>query len=131
MDLPFSSVQWEDSSQVRSPWAANNTSSSHWHTGDSEGRIHLTARVRDFDLGLAEKVIAFDKVIAPRDRAMKCVVIGSQKSEVAPDVKNRKHYVLIVAPKHGDAETYERLGVGSLCGSWIALDVRGLKVHVS
>lgn len=62
---------------------------------------------------------------------MKCVVIGSQKSEVAPDVKTRKHYVLIVAPKYGDAEIYERLGVGSLCGSWIALDVRGLKVLVS
>lgn len=131
MDLPFSGVQWGDDSQVRSPWATINTSSSHWHTGDSEGRIHLTARVRDFDLGLAEKEIAFDKVIAPRDRAMKCVVIGSQKSEVAPDVETRKHYVLIVAPKHGDAETYERLGVGSLCGSWIALDVRGLEVHVS
>lgn len=67
MDLPFSGVLWEDQSQVRYPWAANNISSSHWHTGDSDGRIHLTVRVKDFDLGLAEKEIAFDKVVAPRD----------------------------------------------------------------
>ncbi|KAK7423846.1 hypothetical protein QQZ08_008890 [Neonectria magnoliae] len=130
MDLPFSGVQWEDEDQIRSPWTANDTSSSSWHTGDSDTRIYLAGRARDFDVALADKEIVYDKLVAPAGRAMKCVVIGSQKSEVAPNVATRKHYVLVVAAKPGSDEIHERVGVGSLCGSWICLDGPCLRVHI-
>ncbi|KPM36558.1 hypothetical protein AK830_g10019 [Neonectria ditissima] len=130
MDLPFSGVQWEDEGQLRSPWMANSSSSSTWHTGDSDARIYLTGRARGFDVAAAEGRVVYDKLDAPRGRAVKCVVVGSQKAEVAPDVATRTHYVLVVAPRPGNEEMHERVGVGALLGSWISLAGPCLKVHI-
>ena len=131
MDLPFDGVQWEEE-EVRSPWSASHAPGSSWHTGSSNGRIDLTGMVRDFDVVLSEKQIVYDEGFRPQGRTMKCVVIGREKSEIAIDVTRQRHYVLIVAQKL-DAENekiYERVGVGSIPGSWIALDRPALKVQI-
>jgi hypothetical protein len=132
INLEFDTVEWENKEQISSPWAASRGSSSTWHTADSEGRIDLTGMARDLDLALAHANIIYDKVVRPSGRTIKCVVIASQKSEVAPDVATRRHYVLVIALKHGvgDGKIYERVGVGVLLGSWIALEQPGLKVQI-
>ena len=131
MDLPFDGVQWEEE-EVRSPWSTSHTLDSSWHTGNSNGRIDLTGMARDLDLVLGGRQIIYDGGVRPRGRTIKCVVIGRQKSKIAIDVTRQRHYVLIVAKKP-DAENdkiYERVGVGSMAGSWIALEGPALKVHI-
>ena len=131
MDLPFDGVQWEEE-EVRSPWSTSHATGPSWHTGSSNGRMDLTGMARDLDVVLGDKQIVYDGGVRPRGRTMKCVVIGRQKSEIAIDVTRQRHYVLIVA-KNPDAENdkiYERVGVGSMPGSWIALNGPALKVHI-
>jgi hypothetical protein len=132
INLEFDTVKWEDEEQISSPWVPSHGSSSTWHSADSEGRIDLTGMARDLDLALADENIVYDKVVRPSGRTIKCVVIASQKPEVSHDVATRRHYVLVIALKHvvGDDNIYERVGVGSLLGSWIALDQPGLKVRI-
>jgi len=131
MDLPFDGVQWEEE-EVRSPWSLSHAPGSSWHTGDSNGRIDLTGMARELKVVLGDQQIVFDGGVRPRGRAMKCVVIGRQKSEIATDVTRQTHYVLIVAqkPHAGNDKIYERVGVGSMPGSWIALDRPTSKVHI-
>ncbi|KAH6981725.1 hypothetical protein BKA56DRAFT_632063 [Ilyonectria sp. MPI-CAGE-AT-0026] len=130
MDVPFDGVQWDDS-QILSPWSRSSTSSSSWHTGDSKSRI-LEGTAREINLAQALKHIVFDKMIPHHDGALRCIVVGSQKPEIAPNVATRKHYVLVITKRFdiADYTTYERVGVGTLLGSWIALDGLGSNVMV-
>ncbi|KAG0646494.1 Serine threonine-kinase [Hyphodiscus hymeniophilus] len=134
LDIPFDGVLWkedEDGEEIRSPWIRSGASSSSWHTADSNGRIDLTCKVRDLRLDLADQSIVYDKLVRPRGRAVKCVVIGRKKSNVPTDEAEQEHYILVVAPRlDGSKDAYERVGVGSSPGSWIAMDGPGLKVHV-
>lgn len=131
MDLPFDGVQWEEE-EIRSPWTPSRASSSSWHTGNANGRIDLTGMARNLNLTLGDQHIVYDSGVRPTGRTTKCVVIGRQKSEVATDVVRQRHYVLIVAQKPGaeNDKIYERVGVGSMPGSWITLDGPVLKVHI-
>lgn len=135
MDIPFDGVLWtEDEGEegIRSPWTQNDASGSTWHTGNSDERIDLICRVRDFEVDLAKHKVIYDKLVRPRGRIVKCVVIGRKKSKAPTDLAEQEHYILVVSPKV-DSECkgiYERVGVGSLPGSWIVMDGPGLKVHV-
>lgn len=135
MDIPFDGVLWkedEEGEEIRAPWCHGSISNSSWHTGDSDGRIDLICRARALDLSLIDEKIVYDKVVRPSGRTLKCVVIGRKKSKVPADVAEQEHYVLVVAPKleSGGEDVYERVGVGTLLGSWIDLDGPGLQVHV-
>ncbi|KAH6894606.1 hypothetical protein B0T10DRAFT_456832 [Thelonectria olida] len=133
LDVPFDGVQWEDASQIRSPWSVKRTSSSSWHTGDANCSKFLTGRAREVNLELASRDMVYDKDDPPsEDRDVKCVVVGSQKPGVAPNVAARKHYVLVVAKslESEDGGTYERVGVASLRGSWIDLTGPGVEVRI-
>lgn len=133
MDVPFDGVKWDepDGSQIQSPWSFSGTSSSSWHTGDSKFSI-LTGIAREMNLELPCPHIIFDKLAPPGDRALRCVVIGSQKPEVAPNIAARKYYVLVITKRSdvSDDMPYERVGVGTLLGSWIALEGPGSKVLI-
>ncbi|KAI0906731.1 heterokaryon incompatibility protein-domain-containing protein [Ustulina deusta] len=140
MDLPFGEIDWEEK-EVLSPWShpstaltssrhSNNSSNTTWHTANAKERIDLTVVARDF-LVSAGGCITYDSGERPKDRVVKCVVVGRRKTETNTDNK-WIHYVLVVAQKRNathDAE-YERIGVGSLPGSSITLEGPGLLARV-
>ncbi|KAI0440127.1 heterokaryon incompatibility protein-domain-containing protein [Xylaria telfairii] len=140
MHLPFGGIDWEET-EVRSPWSPpspaltslshmSNISNSSWHTADVNERTDLTVVARDFSAS-ADTHIIYDRGERPRDRIMKCVIVGRRKLTAEIDA-DRIHYVLVIAQQQG-AELgtgYERIGVGSLPGSAIMLDEVGLAVQV-
>ncbi|KAI1114936.1 HET-domain-containing protein [Nemania sp. NC0429] len=126
MDLPFGEIEWQEN-EVRSPW--NHSLDTTWFTTNMEERIDLTVTTRDF-FESADNHIVYDRGERPKDQVVKCVVVGKRrKAEV--DAK-RIHYVLVVAQKGGAGHDagYERIGVGSLPGSSIALEGAGIQAHV-
>ncbi|KAK7427792.1 hypothetical protein QQZ08_005730 [Neonectria magnoliae] len=65
MKVPFDTVDWEEGkNSIRSPWTWSDSSSSSttWHTGNSDERIDLAAYARDIsDLAAAESEIIYDQ----------------------------------------------------------------------
>ncbi|KAI0474846.1 heterokaryon incompatibility protein-domain-containing protein [Xylaria cf. heliscus] len=138
MDLPFGGIDWEEK-EVCSPWntpSSGLTSLSHmsnisnlsWHTADINERTDLTVAARDF-LASADTYIVYDRGERPKDRAVKCVIVGRRKLITDVDA-GRIHYVLVIAQRPGLNAGYERIGVGSLPGSAIILDRADLHVQV-
>ncbi|WQF87647.1 Putative heterokaryon incompatibility [Colletotrichum destructivum] len=130
MDLPFDAVLWE-TDDIKSPWyyPPRNGSGRSWLSTSSDGgQSELVGVARDFvELVRDDGRIVYDGGERPRDVALKCVVVGRRKSEVAAE-----SYVLIVAPKsHGKGDAaYERVGVGAIPGSWIVTGQPGLEVRI-
>ncbi|KAJ8133546.1 hypothetical protein O1611_g71 [Lasiodiplodia mahajangana] len=139
MNLPFGEVEWEQK-EIRSPWSPptptlasssrlNTTHSTGWHTAATNGKNDLMATARDFSVA-ADCHIIYDRGEGPKDRVVKCVIVG--RSKVAMGA-NRTHYVLVIAKKKdgGSYSRYERIGVAELPGNLITLDEVGLQVEVS
>lgn len=139
LDIPFRGVEWlyKGDKGIRSPWAPDTTpknpssTSASWHTGNTDEKTNLTAWASNFSESAKGKII-FDDGPAPptfsrkKEKSVKCVIVGRQKvkevDQPGLDLSNLEHYVLVVvaSPKEGRHDTYERIGVGSLPGSWIA-----------
>jgi hypothetical protein len=147
MDLLFDGVQWEqhdgEGEGIQWHWTAPrnidaSSSSSVWHTANSDEQIDFVTRARDFvDSALVNNYtkIVYDLGTPPgKDRAVKCVIIGRQKSNGTTDLSAKlEHYILIVASIQNNSEgenVYERVGVGSLLGSWIEQNGSGIKVRI-
>ncbi|KAI1421302.1 heterokaryon incompatibility protein-domain-containing protein [Xylaria sp. FL1777] len=137
MDLPFGEISWEDK-EIHSPWSTRtpfltsssrsiNSSNTTWYTTSTKERIDLTVIARDFSASLDTHII-YDSGEAPKNRVVKCVIVGRRKTKVRID-DEQIHYVLVVAQK-GGAGIYERIGVGSLPGSSITLEGAGLLAQV-
>ncbi|KAI3324604.1 HET-domain-containing protein [Xylariaceae sp. AK1471] len=145
MDLPFGEVDWEEK-EMRSPWSPLSpvlsysaissssyqdiASNASWHTANTNGRIDLTAKARDF-LAAADTFIVYDRGERPNGRVVKCVIVGRKK--LSADFDGRQlHYVLVVAQKSdgGHHARYERIGVGALPASSITLEGPGTAVQV-
>ena len=142
LDIPFRGVEWlyKRDKGIRSPWALDTTSnnssstSASWHTGNTDEKTNLAAWANDFSVPLESAMgkIVFDDGPAPptfsrkNEKSVKCVIVGRQKIKVAEqaglDPESQEHYVLVVIarPKEGRQDTYERIGVGTVPGSWIA-----------
>lgn len=140
MDLPFREIEWEEN-EVRSPWnppspalssssRSNHTLNTAWYTTSTKEKTDLTVIARDF-LDSADNQIVYDRGERPTDQVVKCVVVGRRKMKAGVDAR-RIHYVLVIAQKGGagHAAGYERIGVGSLPGSSIALEGAGIQAQV-
>ncbi|WAO91722.1 Protein kinase domain-containing protein [Fusarium falciforme] len=84
MNLPFDEVDWEEGRDaIKSPWTWSDSSSSSttWHTGNSNENIDLTAYARDLvSPGSAEKGIVYDQGrTGLTDGRLRCVVVGKEK----------------------------------------------------
>ena len=134
LDLPLGEVKWL-SQDVRSPWAEGGAET--WHTGDTKGAAELIAMAREFKMGEVglgagkEFKIVYD---APdpgktEGQVLKCVVVGRQKVK-GKSMGETTHYVLLITPKSSQhargGRTYERVGVGSMAGSYIDLEAASL-----
>jgi hypothetical protein len=140
MELPFREIDWEER-EVRSPWnppspvlsspsRLNQISNATWYTTNTKEKIDLTVIARDFSAS-ADSHIVYDRGERPKDQVVKCVIVGRRKMKAEVDA-GRIHYVLVIAQKRGTghAAGYERVGVGSLPGSSIALEGAGIQVQV-
>ncbi|KAF4950003.1 hypothetical protein FSARC_13322 [Fusarium sarcochroum] len=139
LEIPFGCVEWDYETaegRIQSPWVTRDaqTTSASWHTGDSNGKIDLTAEARDlFDLSLAEtrgKIVYDDGTSLDTDQSVRCVVVGSEKMTTETcDVGDLEHYVLLVKPVQGPGDNcYRRIGIGTLLGRWIEWDRPGLRI---
>lgn len=136
MNLPFDEVDWEEGRDaIKSPWTWSDSSSSSttWHTGNSNENIDLTAYARDLvSPGSAEKGIVYDQGrTGLADGRLKCVVVGKEKvRDEKTDVALLRHYyVLVVVPRRGLEIGYERVGAACLPGTCITWD-REVKVRI-
>jgi len=130
VDPPFDGMQWED--EIRSPWDPRKASTSAWHTSEVGRRNDLRGVARNFHKPLGIGYVVYDERVPPRDRQVKCVVVGWEKLRSQIDESTQRHYVLLVAPKsNAENETgFQRVGVGILQGSSIDWDGSGLPVHI-
>ncbi|KAI0505813.1 heterokaryon incompatibility protein-domain-containing protein [Xylaria bambusicola] len=140
MDLPFREIDWEEK-EIRSPWSPqspvltsssppNHSSNTAWYTTNRNERIDLKVIARDF-LASADTHIIYDRGERPDNRAVRCVVVGRRKKKAGiRDV--HIHYVLVVAQKVGPGydAVYERIGVGAIPGTSIALEGGGFPAQV-
>ncbi|KAI0976973.1 heterokaryon incompatibility protein-domain-containing protein [Xylaria arbuscula] len=140
MELPFGEIDWEET-ELRSPWSTHdlvldslsslrNISNATWHTTKTKERIDLTVIVRDFSSS-ADAHIIYDGGEWPKDRVVKCVVVGKRKMKVEANSR-QIYYVLVVAQnKNAGHDTwYERIGVGYLPRSSITLEGTGSPAQV-
>ncbi|KAK4172119.1 heterokaryon incompatibility protein-domain-containing protein [Triangularia setosa] len=145
MDLPFEGVHWLED-EVRSPWGAavwemnldttesrSSTASSMWHTGRTDQENNLTGRGRRLVVKLktAEEKIKWDAGKRPASvvdgKHLRVVAVGRRKSKGNKPAMALEHHVLVVVgiggmTGSGGRRTYERVGAGSLPGSWITHD---------
>ncbi|KAH8647683.1 hypothetical protein BX600DRAFT_518111 [Xylariales sp. PMI_506] len=143
LEPPFLEVEWEKQ-ELRAPswppiegWEAEQPEQSsmvaaeeatHGGVGLFGAVPLLSAVVRDFDVPLAPNKRAVDIIYDQPDRfksgkerseSLKCVVVGKLKKSVREE--DRRHYVLIVAPRSGEpGGVYERVGAGYMTASCIS-----------
>lgn len=134
MKVVFDKGDWKGGREViRSPWTNSDSSSSStsWHTGNSDERIDLTAYARDLkDLASAEEGIVYDQgqgVLA--SGSVKCVIVGREK--VDDRGEGLQHYYVLLVTSRGDSHAeYQRVGVASLPKACIAWETPGVKVRI-
>ncbi|KAJ4248821.1 hypothetical protein NW762_012659 [Fusarium torreyae] len=140
-EIPFGCVIWDYETAegtIQSPWVTRNASSTSasWHTGDSNGKIDITAESRELlDLLSAEtrgKVVYDDGISLETDQSVRCVIVGREKTPAENcDIGDLEHYVLLVKPVRGSEDgCYRRVGVGMLLGRWIELGRPGFRVRI-
>ncbi|KAM0437845.1 hypothetical protein ACHAPT_002210 [Fusarium lateritium] len=134
MKVPFDTVEWEEGKDaIRSPWTYSDSSSSStsWHTGNSNERIDLTAYARELtNLILAEKEIVYDQGRAvPTRGSVKCVIVGRER--VRSNAATLQHYYVLAVALRGGSETeYKRVGAACLPGTCIAWDRPAFRVRI-
>jgi hypothetical protein len=164
----FDSVVWESADRLRSPWnrvisnedyddedeRSPRKKVKHMTSGPTERAEDwdLTAVARDFFPSLEiprngkerektkKSMIYYDVPGMSTRQGLKCVVVGWERH--MKDVKDKTHYVLIVAPappgrRKGwlgllteSGRVYERVGVGLMPGRSIDFEAPGLDVKV-
>ena len=120
--LPLGGVDWLED-QIKSPWMQVTTNTSH--TIDRVSGIELSAVARKFNTQGAESnawKIVFD-IPENESQGLKCVVMGRQIEK--GKLENARHFALIIAPKNGETEVYERVGVGFMPGRFFEPNVPG------
>ena len=122
LTLPLGGVDWFKD-QIKSPWS--QTTEGRSHTIDRVGGVEMSAAARKFNTDGAEPdvwKIVFD-IPERESQALECVVMGRQIENRTVD--NARLFALIIAPKNGDPEKYERVGVGYMPGRLIEGGVLG------
>jgi hypothetical protein len=132
-DPPFQTADWE-MKEVRPPWTSDRTEDGE--TTHSEIGMALKATVRDFSLAgrrADEAKLVYDTEKTGSNCGRSQCVIVARSREGSKD-KDKRHYVLIVAPTQSTAsheeKLYKRVGAGYMLGKYIALDKPGTEAKI-
>lgn len=128
VEIPFGQSEWDN--DIYSPFSRMHRNASGKCVEKRKGAkmMELRAVAREFHRDRGE--IIFDEPGKKQDGKLRCVIVGKEK--VAPDDRNQKHYVLIIAELEWleDQGIYERVAAGYMEGRHISLDTPGETVFI-
>ncbi|KAF5619141.1 TOL [Fusarium tjaetaba] len=140
-DIPFDHVRWTYNTaegRIQSPWTSmeSDCTSFSLHTGELDGRIDLTAQARemlDLESAEAQEKVIYDEGMSPPGVRKLCVIVGHEKpKDEAVTIQDLDYYALLIAPSADSSnDSYRRVGVGRLLGSWIDFDKPECRVYIS
>lgn len=124
LDLKLGGIDWEKT-DFQSPWASQTTGGGVRHTALTGFTLTLRVAPRAFHYPAnrpddPDERLWYDQEAQPLKGSVSCVVIGREKMHHSSPAK-QKYFVLLVRQKTGSS-MYERVGVGHLLASSIALD---------
>ncbi|KAI0198028.1 hypothetical protein F4808DRAFT_473132 [Astrocystis sublimbata] len=134
---PFGGVDW---SKLSSPWSSDfidGTGDLKPPNDNSIEKAALVAEACDYDAAKAvldgDGEIILDDPLGAQQPAAQCVVLGVKKGAKRLEVRDRMHYLLVVATtnrKDGSGlRIYERVGAGYLPGRCIGSQRQRICIH--
>lgn len=134
VDIPGGTADWE-TDDILEPWTRGFGSTTG--SAPQDGVVAIPAIVRDFNVadrqpGDVKLRYDTERTRGSNGQRAQCVVVAKDDSGRREGWK--RHYVLIVAPKHAASgrgrSVYERIGAGYMLGKYIGLATAGIKAEI-